>query len=264
MDFVTKLQEMAEELGWGKLVVIALTAWVGSAFLKAILGLFAPLAKLTLAIAGVIVANPIVAAIVAIAAAALLIYGYWEDIAAFFETLWAEVKAVIDVDAWAETLKQFSLLDVVKGWFSGVTGWLGKKWAEVKALIDVDAWAETLKQFSLLDAVKEWFSGVTDWLGKKWAEITSYLPDWLKEELGLKISAPVSSFADGPGQGAPRGIVGPEEPSLTAAPASETARLRTARADLAALADVAASARRRSTVDFRGMPRGTRTENARG
>ena len=62
-DFVTKLQEMAEELGWAKLVVIALTAWVGSALLKAILGLFAPLGRLVIAIAAAFTSAPVVALI---------------------------------------------------------------------------------------------------------------------------------------------------------------------------------------------------------
>lgn len=71
--------------------------------------------------------NPIGLAIVAIAAAAFLIYKYWEPIKAFFTEIWAEVKAAFDggIGSVAELIVNWSPLGLFYKAFAAVMDYLG-------------------------------------------------------------------------------------------------------------------------------------------
>jgi TP901 family phage tail tape measure protein len=80
------------------------------------------------------IANPIVAIIVAIAVAAFLIYKYWAPIKAFFTKIWGSVKAVF-FSTW-EVIKNLFLNYtpqglIFKNW-DKIIGYFGNLWGKVK------------------------------------------------------------------------------------------------------------------------------------
>ena len=83
-----KIKSIGAEIGWITPIVVALTAALGVGLMKAVVGLFAPLAQLAVLVA----TNPILAAAVAIGAAAYLIYDNWEGIVQFFAGIWQGIK----------------------------------------------------------------------------------------------------------------------------------------------------------------------------
>lgn len=121
------------------------------------------------AVGALMLANPIVLAVVAIAAAAALIYVYWEPISAFFVGLWGRIKSV----------------------WSGVSAWFGQLWAGVKS---------TFSKYGV-----ELLAGVFPMLGipmliyKHWGAISGFFRNvWS----GIKSAASsgVSWFASLPGK----------------------------------------------------------------
>lgn len=76
---------------------------------------------------GLLIANPIGAAVAAIAIAATLIYTYWEPIKAFFGGLWDGIKATFDggVSAIGAALLNWNPLGLFHQAFAGVLSWFG-------------------------------------------------------------------------------------------------------------------------------------------
>jgi hypothetical protein len=143
-------------LGKNNAMLLAFTGVVAPGIITA---LFA-IGKAVLGLVAVLAANPIGAAIIAIAVAAGLIWKYWEPISAFFVGLWEGVKTafwgVLDWleefarhfswgaltgDWWGLSVLMGQLWDNVKGVFDGALGWLGdfaSRWVPQPIL---DAWA---------------------------------------------------------------------------------------------------------------------------
>ena len=176
----------------------------------------------------VIRANPVGLVVTALAAAALLVYEYWDDIVAFFESLWNDVKAALPIGAWIAELKGFSLWGAMTGWLSGVATWFQRQWTAIRSAFDFDGLTGWLSQFSLLATLKGWWSGIaaeferqwtaiedafdfanlramwqdfSTWLRNTVRELTDWLPDWIKRRLGIEVSA----SADGAGLPARQG-----------------------------------------------------------
>lgn len=94
----------------------------------------------------VMMANPIILIITAIAVAALLIYKYWDQIKAFFSKLWEGVKSVFS-----------KFWNWIKNLFMNYTpyGLIIKHWDKIKAFFS-----------GLWDAVKSVFANVWNWIKK--------------------------------------------------------------------------------------------------
>ena len=97
--------------------------------------------------------------------------GWWSGVAGWFGRKWGEIKVVVQVVGWIAELAAYSLLDVMAGWWSGVAGWFGRKWGEIKVVVQVVGWIAELAAYSLLDAMAGWWSGTVAWFGRKWAAV---------------------------------------------------------------------------------------------
>ncbi len=158
--------------GWGNMLGIV-AAIMAAPMLNAILGITTAFVRLGL----VMLTNPIIAVVAAIAAAVYLIYRNWDGIAAYFSGLWASVKATFTEG-----------LDLVVGALSGIdmmaigAGWVSSLQAGVAGLWD----------------------GFVGWIKSKIAGLLSIVPDGLKAHLGLSMNAdaadPAAGVDGGPGR----------------------------------------------------------------
>jgi hypothetical protein len=96
---------------------------VGSWLAVLVVGL-ATAAKAVWALSAALLANPITWIVLAIAAAAVLLYKYWEPISGFFQQLWADVGAVFSA-GWALITGIFDgLWGGIKASFNAVFDWI--------------------------------------------------------------------------------------------------------------------------------------------
>lgn len=134
-------------------------------------------------------ANPVGAIITGIAIAATLIYTYWDDIAPWFQALWAKVEAVF---AWAKGMfwKYLSwtpLALVIANW-DGIVGWFGGFWDRTRGAVDagiatvtgvISGWSPLATISTAWDGVKGYFTGL-------WDEITGIAGralDWIDTKI---------------------------------------------------------------------------------
>lgn len=123
------------------------------------------------------VANPIGAAVAAIAAAAYLIYRYWEPIKAFFQGLWQQVKTAFGdgLGAVAQLLMNWSPLGLL---YRGITTALSALGVEIPARF-------TTLGSAVIDGL---LVGLRNGLGTVRQVITdlaSSIANWFKEILGI-------------------------------------------------------------------------------
>jgi len=110
-----------------------------------------------------LMANPIGLVVAAIAAAALLVWYYWEPIAEFFTGLWSDVQG---------SFEGFS--SFVTGWWSRVMGWLGQGLDWASWLMPL-RWLDLIPGFSwagIIEGVLDWADWVTS---LSWSEFVDLL-----------------------------------------------------------------------------------------
>lgn len=135
------------------------------------------------------ISNPIVAIIVGIAAAALLIYVYWDEIKAFFIRLWDNVK-IIFAKTW-EWLKNLFLNYtphglIYKNW-DKITAWFAGLWEKVKAIFFATwDWIKNLfLNYTPHGLIIQHWGKIVDWFGELWNDVKTIFSGWVDWVLGL-------------------------------------------------------------------------------
>lgn len=125
----------------------------------------------------VLMANPIIAIIAAVAAGAYLIYRNWEGISGWFSNLWDGVKTVTSA-AW-DNLKSifmnYTAAGLVYQNWDGIKAWFADLWASVKTGVE-SGWALIKSvltgEYSVEALVKDAWSGLGDWFASLGPQIT--------------------------------------------------------------------------------------------
>lgn len=129
-------------------------------------------------------ANPIGLVIVGIAALiaiGVVLYNYWDEIAAFFASMWENPGTAIIIFATGPV-----------GWLIAAGIWVVQNWETVKQWF-ITLWenpGQALDEF--IEGVKAKFGAVIDWLAGKW--------DWIKSIFSEPIKASVEASASGNGE----------------------------------------------------------------
>ena len=171
----------------------------GAVTFAALIGSLRGAASAMRALNRVIRANPVGLVLTALAGAALLVYEYWDDIVAFFESLWQDVKAALGVEAWIAELQGFSLFAAMTGWLAGIVGWFGRQWTAVKGMVPIGAWIAELQGFSLFAAMTGWLAGIVGWFGRQWTALKGMVPigAWIAELQGFSLFAAMTGWLAG-------------------------------------------------------------------
>ncbi|WP_111745624.1 phage tail protein [Salinisphaera orenii] len=178
-------ERLADRFGGMHVAVAGLAAVLGASILGPVVSLTASIASLggtlaglatkalPLVIAGVrtltavMIANPIIAIIAAIAGAAFLIYKYWGPISDFFTGLWNDVTGIVSgaydkIKSWLG----FDPLAPIKLVWEGLTRYFANIWADIKAIFsgDIGAIGDLLLDLSPVNILKPAFKAAWNWL----------------------------------------------------------------------------------------------------
>ncbi|HLJ62905.1 MAG TPA: hypothetical protein VKT70_02285, partial [Stellaceae bacterium] len=168
----------------------AVIAFEGLRVLKEVTGLFSGFQGGLTALASVFGLSEVllvIGALVAIAAAAFLIYEFWEPIKQFFKDLWEEIKTTFwNAVDWIGT-KLGELADAIKRAFDIAVGWVGKKALEIgdafqKAFDATVAWAK-VKGPELEKAIGDALDRAVAWAKVKGPELKAAIEDALGRTL---------------------------------------------------------------------------------
>jgi hypothetical protein len=194
-----QLKELAE--AWGTKLVGALQAlWSWGSRVWNILGMEGVLTAVALVIAGPLLAaiasltaafvtlgvaiglTPlgwVMAAIAALVAGAYLLIKYWDDVAAYFTGMWAGIKAAFKEGIFNGILHLLQLFDPIPLLVNTVNriiylltgidfGTIGSDW-----------------MISLWDGLRAVWDDVTAWFASAVDALINFMPDWVKERIGL-------------------------------------------------------------------------------
>lgn len=129
-------------------------------------------------------ANPIglvIAGIAALIAVGVVLYNYWDEISAFFASMWESPGTAILI-----------FLTGPVGWLIAAGVWIVQNWETVKQWF-ITLWEnpqQALMEF--IDGIRAKFGALIDWLGGKW--------EWLKGLFSSPIKASVEASASGNGE----------------------------------------------------------------
>ena len=86
---------------------------------------------------------------------------------------------------------------VLLGWWEGINDYWAGFWANTVAAVGIDEWLFKLVGYKdrFFAAVTGWWSGIIEWVRAKWQAITDLIPDFLKREIGIDVAGPASVAA---------------------------------------------------------------------
>ncbi|EPA95251.1 phage tail tape measure protein [Pseudomonas sp. G5(2012)] len=206
--------DLSDVFGGANLIFATLGLYIGGGLVMSVLNLALALKGLGVAIA----LTPVgwfLGAVVAIGAAAFVIYRNWDSIVSFFTEKWTGVKAAFSdgiingiVKLWLEYNPVTLMMEAFNGLVQYLTGWdlraiIGAKFSAI-----VQVWNEnnpvTLMQESfggLIKYLTGWDLGAI--LGSKIADavaaIKNGLPDWARKLLGIDGASMGDATGDDPG-----------------------------------------------------------------
>ncbi|WP_366654419.1 hypothetical protein [Fodinicurvata sp. EGI_FJ10296] len=124
----------------------------------------------------------ITAGIAAVAGAAYLIYQHWEPISAWFAGMWAWVKETAGAAlSW--------ITDFLWNWNPGVIVARAIN-GIVEALFGIDLFEVGRDWIGrLAEGIAERWQRLTAWLREAISGLTAWMPDWVKERLGIEVTA---------------------------------------------------------------------------
>lgn len=127
-----------------------------------------------------LLANPIILIITAIAAAAYLIYKYWDDIAPFFKKLWASVSQIFSA-AWdwiQSFIMKWTIDPIIKVW-NGIVSYSQSLWESVTKVFN--AFWEGLKSYilnwTIVGLIYQHWNGIVTTTVNMWALIKKTISD---------------------------------------------------------------------------------------
>jgi hypothetical protein len=178
---VTWFSELAPEVKRNVVIVGGLAAAVGPLVagmglmvlsISAVGGAFATMGALLLA-------NPIFAAVAAIAGGAYLIYRNWDSIDGWFERKFGRLHSVADsFSSWLSS--KFNVdQQAARDNFKLIWGALPDFWADIWSLISsnssngVGELKRVLNNFTIAGLLQNSFEGIGDWFTSKWQEVAS-------------------------------------------------------------------------------------------
>ena len=192
----TGLDGLAKDFGIVRLAVIGVTGFLSLGLLSAIIGLFTPLASLAAALGFVLLANPVLAAIAAIAIAARLLYIYWDEVVAYMKGTWAEIKEMFSGE---------NVLGFLKGLPNFLTDPFGFSQEAAAAVVGAGGLSPGLSgpagsNVNVGGEIRELFAGVNSFL--------KGLPNFLTDPFGFSQEAAAAVVGAGglsPGLSGPAG-----------------------------------------------------------
>ena len=244
-ETIGKLAKWAKEFGAVKAAAFLLAAFIGKGLILAIFGLIAPLT----ALAALLIANPFVLLVAALAGGAYLIYDNWGGIVKFFKDTWQSVKAAVGFAAWIDDVKGwgFNFYIAMTDWWSGIATFFRLELDAVKAAVGFAAWIDDVRGWGLdfYVAMTDWWSGIATFFRLEWERVKAAVDfEWLN-----KVSSLIGGFFGGEGRPRRKAGGGGGSPSTGAFVPAFLGDSPAARGGNANI-----------IVDFLNMPRGTRTE----
>ncbi len=220
------IKPLVNFLGGPAMAALALLGvYIAGPLVAAILGLIPPLVSLSAAL----LATPlgwVVLGLAAIGGAVYTLIKRWDEFVDYWAGLWNRVTSAFEtgwLDGVVAVLKEFNpLVHVARGmnevieYFTGldliaiganlIGGFIDgliagmsvvKTWAVDQltgfaGMFDIDL-AEVGRRIvqSLLDGLAEAWADLTTWLADSIAALTEWMPDWVKEQLGIEVTARV-------------------------------------------------------------------------
>jgi len=184
--FMDRIQSVVQSVGGWENVLIGLIAVMNAGMIGAIL----QVGRAIVGLGGILLANPILAIVAAIAGAVYAIYANWDGIVAWFQGKLAAVTAAFEsgflAGVW-EVFAQFQPVRLVADAVNGLIDWLfGVNLYEVGAQFIGGLW----------DGIGQQWDKLTAWLSDAIRSLTDWMPDWVKKRLGLDVS--VTGAPDAP------------------------------------------------------------------
>jgi TP901 family phage tail tape measure protein len=163
-------------LGGAVMTAIPTLLSFGATLFSTVLPALASAAAGAWAFAAALLANPITWIVLAIAAAAILIYVYWDEIVAYFDGVFAEIEAAFNESFIGGVVKVAENLDPFKHLVHAIN-FLIEEWFGVDLIGEASAWLEGLTFDSFVDgalavlwnltplpAIEAGFVAASDWL----------------------------------------------------------------------------------------------------
>jgi len=176
--FMDRIMSVVEFVGGWENALIALVALMNGGLIASVLDVGGAFVKL----GGILLTNPVLAIIAAIALGAVAIYQNWDNIVAYFSNKFAAIKTAFSdgfLNGVVSLLVEFNPALLLADAINGMVNWL----------FGVDLYAVGAEFIANLgEGLQAKWQEVTAWLEDSIAGLVDWMPPWVKEKLGLDFS----------------------------------------------------------------------------